>query len=225
MLKEPPLPAVSSDELDFGAECRESVRRLSIDSVVICQGKTIFDDYSNRIVSKGKCIAFESINNIYSLETPVTDSCLLLLLWPCRGKKKDIETGHVLGSGTFGTVRELKKLLKRSSTTSSTLISSESLNSSSHSGASKDESTSAQTKEDIVAPSSSLYAIKQLRHDLSSSKRRNGSIDLVVEAQLLTSLSHRNIVSLEGIGENPGSKGFFIIIERLERTLTQEMKA
>lgn len=140
-------------------------------------------------------------------------------------KKKDIETGHVLGSGTFGTVRELKKLLKRSSTTSSTLISSESLNSSFHSGASKDESNSAQTKEDIVPPSSSLYAVKQLRHDLSSSKRRYGSIDLVVEAQLLTSLCHRNIVSLEGIGENPGSKGFFIIIERLERTLTQEMKA
>jgi serine/threonine protein kinase len=146
---------------------------------------------------------------------------LLFLLW-CR-VIKDIETGHVLGSGTFGTVRELKNL-KRGSTTSSTAIFNDSLESSLHSVASNYESPSAQTQ-DTSSASSSLYAVKQLRQDLSSSKRRTGSIDLVVEAQLLTSLCHRNIVSLEGIGENPGSKGFFIIIERLERTLTQEMKA
>jgi hypothetical protein len=50
-----------SDELDFGAECRESVRRLSIGSVVICPGKTIFDDDSKKVVSKGMCVGIEYI--------------------------------------------------------------------------------------------------------------------------------------------------------------------
>lgn len=193
------------DEPDFGAVCRERVRRLSIGSAVICQGKTIFDDHSNRIVSK------------------------------------DIETGHILGCGTFGTVRELKNLRRSSTSCSSTAISLGSLNSSLHSAAGTsthgESPDAAAQQEDITATSnttttsptigapSSLYAVKQLRHDLSTSKRKSGSIDLVVEAQLLSSLCHRNIVSLEGIGENPGSKGFFIIIERLERTLTKEMKA
>lgn len=187
--------AVLNDvELDFGEVCRESVRRLSIDSNIISQGKTIFDDHSNRIIPQ------------------------------------DIETGHVLGSGTFGTVRELKAL-KRCSTTSSMStkandsFANESLASSSiHSGTSNRIVVPNEDELDGVV-GASLYAVKQLRQDLSSSKRKCGSIDLVVEAQLLTSLAHRNIVTLEGIGDNPGSKGFFIIIERLDRTLTQELKA
>jgi len=68
------------------------------------------------------------------------------------------------------------------------------------------------------------YAIKKLRGDLSSSNRKSGAIDLAVEAQLLTSLSHNNIISLEGVGDNPGSKDFFLIIEKLDRTLSNEIK-
>ena len=68
------------------------------------------------------------------------------------------------------------------------------------------------------------YAVKKLREDLSESNRMSGAIDLAVEAQFLTSLSHKNIVSLEGVGDNPGSKEFFIIVEKLDRTLATEIK-
>ena len=50
------------------------------------------------------------------------------------------------------------------------------------------------------------------------------AIDLAVEAQFLTSLSHQHIVSLEGVGDEPGSKNFFIIIQRLDRTLTEQIQ-
>ena len=50
------------------------------------------------------------------------------------------------------------------------------------------------------------------------------AIDLAVEAQFLTSLSHQHIVSIEGVGDEPGSKNFFIIIERLDRTLSEQIR-
>lgn len=92
------------------------------------------------------------------------------------------------------------------------------------------------------------YAVKKVRQDLTGSGRKHGeliigskwafyllvfcssfldfaaAIDLAVEAQFLTSLSHQHIVSIEGVGDEPGSKNFFIIIERLDRTLSEQIR-
>ena len=67
------------------------------------------------------------------------------------------------------------------------------------------------------------YAVKKVRKDLSEARIHNATVDLVVEAQFLTSLSHQHIVSLEGVGDEPGSKNFFIILEKLDRTLANEI--
>ena len=78
--------------------------------------------------------------------------------------------------------------------------------------------------EDTDAVSRSYYyAMKKLRPDLSKSRAKSGAIDLAVEAQFLASLSHRNIVQLGGIGDDPGSKDFFLMVERLETTLSSEI--
>ena len=67
------------------------------------------------------------------------------------------------------------------------------------------------------------YAVKKLRQDLSDSRRVHGAIDLAREAQFLMALSHPNIVSFNGLGDAPGTSGFFILIEKLNKTLTSEI--
>lgn len=67
------------------------------------------------------------------------------------------------------------------------------------------------------------YAVKKLRQDLSDSRRVHGAIDLAREAQFLMALSHPNIVGFNGVGNDPGTSGFFILIEKLNKTLTSEI--
>lgn len=74
----------------------------------------------------------------------------------------------------------------------------------------------------IVDPSQA-YVIKTIRKDLPHDLEMCGIMDLAVEAQFLQTLSHPNIVSLHGVGDEPGSKKFFIMIERIDRTLGHEM--
>jgi serine/threonine protein kinase len=74
----------------------------------------------------------------------------------------------------------------------------------------------------IVDPSQA-YVIKTIRKDLPHELEVCGIMDLAVEAQFLQTLSHPNIVSLHGVGDQPGSKDFFIMIERIDRTLGHEL--
>lgn len=68
--------------------------------------------------------------------------------------------------------------------------------------------------------------MKQLREDLNKSSAECGAIDLAIEAKFLSILSHRNIVSLHCVSESsPGNKDFFIVIERIERTIGKEITA
>jgi hypothetical protein len=48
----------------------------------------------------------------------------------------------------------------------------------------------------------------------------HGAVDLAKEAKWLSVLSHRNIISLHCAGETPGSVNYFLVIERLEYTLS-----
>jgi len=132
----------------------------------------------------------------------------------------------MLGSGCFSDVRELRmstrNVLSRSESTRS-IGSMITISTTSPTDEALDQSTSPQEPPD--GSHCYTYAVKKLREGLSGSIHRSGVIDLAVEAQFLTTLSHPNIVSLKGMGTDPGSKDFFIIIDRLERTLSQEIKA
>ena len=85
------------------------------------------------------------------------------------------------------------------------------------------EATVQSCNDESPSSSSQNYAIKKLREDIPDSMQACGRIDLAVEAQFLKTLSHPNIVSLRGVGEEPGNKDFFLILERIERTLATEL--
>ncbi len=68
------------------------------------------------------------------------------------------------------------------------------------------------------------FAVKVLRDDLSRSKHKIGILNLVVEAEFLQTISHPNIVTIHGVGENPGDSNFFIVMDMLRTTLNEEIE-
>jgi len=77
------------------------------------------------------------------------------------------------------------------------------------------ENCSQYTDEDTT-----IYAIKRLRNDLRGETKVSGAIDLTVEAQFLSKLSHSHIVNLHGTRGEPGSANFYIIIDRVQSNLS-----
>lgn len=74
-------------------------------------------------------------------------------------------------------------------------------------------------------------AIKRLRKQImvNGSTFESGAADLATEAGLLTKLSHRNIVKVHGVAAGPvpdsitSEEGFFIVMEKLEKTLDDQI--
>lgn len=139
---------------------------------------------------------------IFQDDDSILDSCANRL------GNEEVEVGNVLGKGSFSSVRELRGIRNT------------------------DTSTLSGLSESTEAPGGSArsergyyYAVKSLREDLNKNLHKNGAIDLAIEAQFLTSLSHKNIVSLQAHGDDPGAKDFFIIIERVERTLAEAIRS
>lgn len=64
------------------------------------------------------------------------------------------------------------------------------------------------------------FAVKTLRKSLDNTKMMHGAVDLAKEAKWLSVLSHKNIISLHCAGENPGSVDYFLVIERLQSSLS-----
>lgn len=123
--------------------------------------------------------------------------------------EKDVEAGPIIGTGGFSDILEVRNLRSRSKS-----IETEGTTKSDDSKRGHRRSNS----------NSSEYAMKQTRRDFSDKRTEAcARIDLAVEAQFLQTLSHPNIVSLHGVGEEPGNTGFFIIIDRIDRTLGHEI--
>lgn len=122
---------------------------------------------------------------------------------------QDVEFGGVLGSGGFSNIREFRRLRKTRSSSIET------------------ECSAASSQLSVCSGNSAKsYAVKQLREDLNKSSAECGAIDLAIEAKFLSILSHRNIVSLHCVSESsPGDKDFFIVIERIDRTVGEEIRA
>ena len=60
------------------------------------------------------------------------------------------------------------------------------------------------------------YAVKTLRMSIDHNKIIMGAVDLTKEAKWLNVLSHKNIISLHGTGNHPGTVDYFLVIERLQ---------
>jgi len=130
--------------------------------------------------------------------------------------EQDVDRGDIIGSGGFSDILEVRNI-KGSSESIETAGTIPTYISHPKPGHRRNSSLSSDC-------SQQSYALKQLRKDIPDKETKAcARIDLAVEAQFLQTLSHPNIVSLHGLGEEPGNEDFFIIIERIDRTLGQEM--
>ena len=69
------------------------------------------------------------------------------------------------------------------------------------------------------------FVLKTLRPDLPEDEHNKGIIDLAVEAQFLSALSHQNILSLRGhASSDPLESRYFVILDRLSSTLDHKLK-
>jgi serine/threonine protein kinase len=147
-----------------------------------------------------------------------------------------VDTGARIGKGGFSDILEIKnlKIKTRSESIASDITAQSSDTQDSASACSdaairscKKLAVSASTRySGNFAPDkrpNQNFVLKTLRKDLPHNMMACGRFDLAIEAQFLQTLSHPNIVSLHGVGEEPGNYSFFIIIERIDRTLGNEL--
>jgi serine/threonine protein kinase len=212
-------------EPSIEAECRFRLRSLSVGSEVFTESDSILLQTScHSIQEQGKDESNES-------------TCLILYLFAvflhCIGRL-DIDTGPRIGKGGFSDIIEVKNLKYRSGSieseasaqTCDTQDDSASGCASVDSGFMTSESLIMSTYSNQVYADSKPrqhFVLKTVRKDLPGNKEACGRLDLAIEAQFLQTLSHPNIVSLHGFGEEPGDPCFFIVIERIDRTLGNEL--
>jgi serine/threonine protein kinase len=77
-------------------------------------------------------------------------------------------------------------------------------------------------KDHCFREGSPRYAVKLLRNDLDSDTKREAALDLAIEAKFLATLSHPNIIKQRGTSGVPGHSQFFIILDKLNMTLTEK---
>jgi serine/threonine protein kinase len=67
------------------------------------------------------------------------------------------------------------------------------------------------------------YVIKTLRPDLPEEEYTKGIVDLAIEAEFLSILSHTNIISMKAMANSdPHESKFFVVLDRLVTTLDRK---
>jgi serine/threonine protein kinase len=113
-------------------------------------------------------------------------------------ESKNIEVGRVLGSGGFSNVKSIRSLPTFATDSNQSLLS--------------DDSTCANPRN---------FAFKTLRNDLSQSTKRLGALDLQKEAQILSILKHKNIVSIHSASSF--EEDYFLVIEKLDTCVDKKI--
>jgi len=85
-------------------------------------------------------------------------------------------------------------------------------------------STNATLRSDFVSSlAQNEYVMKTLRTDLPEEEYVKGIVDLAIEAEFLTVLSHPNIISMRALANSdPHETKFFVILDRLVMTLDRK---
>lgn len=70
------------------------------------------------------------------------------------------------------------------------------------------------------------YAVKRLSMDNTDKITfLKGTVDLAMEAKFLAALNHINVIKMYGVStDGPFAEGFFIVLERMDETLTKRIK-
>jgi len=185
------------------------------------ESKSTLDiDETNYVVNKIK----KGVNRFLSMSEFVTENSTKSLP---SFDRNEIVLGKLLGSGGFSHAYELKQINKSSREDNGKKI----IPSSSRSNEIKNSK-----KRRRGGKASTLYVVKHIKKDFIRDpwRFRHAGTDLIIEAYVLASLSHPNIISIRGWGGadydnsnyyNCGtSDGFFLILDRLEETLDKRIK-
>jgi len=179
---------------------------------------TLDIEETNYVVNKIK----KGVNRFLSMSEFVTENSTKSL---ASFNRNEIVLGKLLGSGGFSHAYELKQINK--------CPLREEENGSARTHLIENSNKKRRRK---VSPS---YVVKHIKKDFIKDpwKFRNAGTDLIIEAHVLASLSHPNIISIRGWGGAADSNnydsyyyncgtndGFFIILDRLEETLDKRIK-
>ena len=150
-----------------------------------------------------------------------TKKKITLLNTSCSSLRKmlfaDLKIGHILGSGCYNDIVELIDVRNEEQ---SRIIRDHDTNSS----GSRRKLAVTPFRESEQQESQNKYVVKKLRGDLSTSSRSDGALALAMEANILQRLSHPNIISMHYMGTNQGDPDFFIVIERIDIDLIQQIQ-
>ena len=133
---------------------------------------------------------------------------------------QEVVLGDIIGRGGFSFVHEIKyiKLQEIYDTGNEEAESRAKF-------ASIFDTTKSDDNTDNKKPPAQQYVLKTLRPDLPEDEHNKGIIDLAVEAQFLSALSHPHILSLRGhANSDPLESRYFVILDRLTSTLDHKLK-
>jgi serine/threonine protein kinase len=155
---------------------------------------------------------------------------------------EEITLGRVLGRGGFCVVREIEKI-KTPTSNGYTRKSKGSILTRMMMKQSRGKQPECQNSikdfqiehsRDSVASRSKLsrksgrYVLKRLALDLKHSDKityMKGIVDMAMEAKFLSALDHPNIIGLTGVStQDPYSDGYFLVLEKLDETLSRKIK-
>jgi len=116
----------------------------------------------------------------------------------------EIQPGRIVGQGGFCMVCKVEKI---------------ELN-----GVFDTSDTNAKTRSDFASSlEENQYVMKTLRMDLPEEEYVKGIVDLAIEAEFLSVLSHPNIISMRAMANSdPHETKFFVILDRLVMTLDRK---
>lgn len=108
-----------------------------------------------------------------------------------------------------------------------------SLDSSAHSNAGSVKELSSEahdrSRDDVASrsrKSRNCYVLKSVSKDVDKLNYMKGSVDIAMEAKFLAAVSHPNIINLVAVSKSePCTTGYFLVLEKMNETLTGKIKS
>jgi serine/threonine protein kinase len=185
-----------------------------------------------RVIGRGGFCVCQEIEKISAIKQPPSSNSLKGVSFDKNGVYDDKNSKR-----TFSLLRILRRGETTSTTTdndSSSSVGRNNMKCSSHSDGSLGKEEEAEFSRDHVIQQASKgtrtgrksrYVVKSVSTVASKLTYLKGNVDIALEAKFLASLRHRNIIDLVGVSETgPCSKSYFLILERMEETLSARLK-
>jgi serine/threonine protein kinase len=143
-------------------------------------------------------------------------------------QREDLEIGELLGRGAFSEVHSVQIRRGRNTTTSCTAADDDNNRIKSSSNNNNNNATTLPNNNNSTSSNNQKYAMKHLKFKLMSQPEnfRLAAAELAVEAHMLASFDHPNILKIRGWAANGvasftegGHDSFFLLLDSLDETL------